>query len=106
MQGRPGLQHAHRGRVDMFSDVVRAFNEKQGVVARRDEAPLALAAQQEQQDACEFLEHVIDTLHEETRELRRRVAPDADGDGGADDDGEWLQVRRGRPAREWPPLRV
>jgi urocanate hydratase len=98
MQG-PGRSFvkARTAAVDVFSDVVSAFNEKQGVVPSDGQTPIAAASQQVQQDAHAFVEHVIDELHEEVRGLRERVVATG-GAGGAENDeagdaGEWLQVR-------------
>jgi ubiquitin C-terminal hydrolase len=53
---------------------------------------MAVAAAQEQQDAHEFLEHVIDNLHEETAALRRRMEGLQDSLATGDDESGWLQV--------------
>lgn len=43
---RRGAVNARVVPVDAFNEVVRSFNEKQGVVASGDETPIALASQQ------------------------------------------------------------
>jgi hypothetical protein len=65
----------------------------QCVQPQAGEGPLAVAAAQEQQDAHEFLEHVIDNLHEETLALRKRMEGGLEEGGAAgEDEGGWLQV--------------
>ena len=95
---RKGVLAARIADVNVFSDVVRAFNAKQGVVPASGETPISAASHQPQQDSVAFLEHVIDALHEETRALRARLASEEDpGVGGGDDEDGWLQVRLDKP---------
>ena len=88
---RRGPINAPVADVNVFNEVVQAFNEREGVVPADGETPIAAASQQVQQDAASFLGHIVDALHDETCALRARVEPPAQAEGDDDEDG-WLQV--------------
>lgn len=89
---RKGAVTAPVADVNVFNEVVQAFNEREGVVPADGETPIAAASQQVQQDAASFLGHIVDALHDETCALRARVAPPTAREADADEDG-WMQVR-------------
>ena len=90
-EARRGPINAPVADVNVFNEVVQAFNEHEGVIPADGETPIAAASQQVQQDAASFLGHIVDALHDETCALRARVEPPAQAEGDDDEDG-WLQV--------------